>query len=271
MSLKIVSKVVITKRGEIIPKIETLVDNSMATGEIEMPTTCAACGSSLIDEGTRLYCPNPACPKKTFHRLEKWLSIVNAKEFGSVILKKLFDSGRVRQIPDLYTLTAQELSEFDRMGPTLAQKIVRNLHSVKELSLAEFVAGFDIEGVGVLVAEKLVQGGYTTLEALLAAKPEDLTSIEGIADTMAHTIVSGLAERREEMLALLASGAITIKKPTSNKAGQGQTLSGLSFCFTGELTSMKRAEAEKLVRDLGGVTKSSVTKNLSYLVTKDPN
>ncbi|HOV93466.1 MAG TPA: NAD-dependent DNA ligase LigA [Spirochaetales bacterium] len=271
MSLKIGSKVMITKRGEIIPKIENLVDNSMATGEIEMPTTCAACGSSLIDEGTRLYCPNPACPKKTFHRLEKWLSVVNAKEFGSVILKKLFDSGRVRQIPDLYTLTAQELSEFDRMGPTLAQKIVRNLHSVKELSLAEFVAGFDIEGVGVLVAEKLVQGGYTTLEALLAAKPEDLTSIEGIADTMARTIVSGLAERREEMLALLASGAITIKKPSSNKAGQGQTLSGLSFCFTGELTSMKRAEAERLVRDLGGVTKSSVTKGLSYLVTNDPN
>jgi len=113
--------------------------------------------------------------------------------------------------------------------------------------------------------------GYTTLEALLAAKPEDLTSIEGIADTMARTIVSGLAERREEMLALLASGAITIRKPTSTKAGQEQTLSGLSFCFTGELSSMKRAEAEKLVRDLGGVTKSSVTKGLNYLVTNDPN
>jgi DNA ligase (NAD+) len=48
-------------------------------------------------------------------------------------------------------------------------------------------------------------------------------------------------------------------------------LAGKSFCFTGELSAMKRPDAEALVRSLGGQTKPSVTKGLSYLVTNDPS
>ena len=44
-------------------------------------------------------------------------------------------------------------------------------------------------------------------------------------------------------------------------------LEGLSFCFTGKLETMKRAEAEQLVIENGGEAKKSVIKNLSYLVT----
>ena len=54
---------------------------------------------------------------------------------------------------------------------------------------------------------------------------------------------------------------------TIEEAGGGK-LAGKSFCFTGEL-SMKRADAEKYVKDNGGSIKSSVTKDLSYLVTND--
>ena len=44
-------------------------------------------------------------------------------------------------------------------------------------------------------------------------------------------------------------------------------LEGLSFCFTGKLETMKRAEAEQLVIENGGEAKKGVVKNLSYLVT----
>ena len=46
-------------------------------------------------------------------------------------------------------------------------------------------------------------------------------------------------------------------------------LTGKSFCFTGELVTMKRNDAEALVKKNGGSCKSSVTKDLSYLVTND--
>jgi DNA ligase (NAD+) len=73
----------------------------------------------------------------------------------------------------------------------------------------------------------------------------------------------GLKENSEEMLHLINSKSIKIK---SNKDG---IFAGKTFCFTGELFTMKRADAESLVKSLGGTTKSSVVKDLSYLVTND--
>jgi DNA ligase (NAD+) len=272
MGLKLGSMVVITKRGEIIPKIETLVENPPEAVEIGQPTVCGACGTALLDEGTRLYCPNEACPKKELHRLEKWLTILDIRAFGTALITRLHESGRVRRIADLYSLTAGELEGLDRMGATLAQKILRNLRAVSELSLAEFVAGFDLEGVGLLVAEKLVKGGFPTLDALFAASEERLLAIDGIAETMAATIVKGFAAVRGEMLAVLATGALRIREPAALENGDAAAspLAGKSFCFTGELRSMKRPEAEKKIRELGGSAKSSVAKDLDYLVTNDP-
>ena len=80
---------------------------------------------------------------------------------------------------------------------------------------------------------------------------------------MAHTIVEGLAENANEMRQLVESGTIELEQVG------GGLLAGKSFCFTGELVTMKRADAEQLVKKNGGTIKSSVTKDLSYLVTND--
>ncbi|GAB1457411.1 hypothetical protein MASR2M48_27190 [Spirochaetota bacterium] len=126
MGLKIGSRVIVVKRGEIIPKIEGLIENPPGSIDIVVPSSCS-CGSSLVDEGTRLYCPNPDCPKKILHRLEKWLATLDVMEFGVTILRRLFDAGRVRSIADLYTLSVEELSGYERMGEASATKLVQNL------------------------------------------------------------------------------------------------------------------------------------------------
>jgi DNA ligase (NAD+) len=263
MGLMLGSRVIMTKRGEIIPKIEGLVDNPPGAKPIPVPERCA-CGAALIDEGTRLHCPNPSCPKKAFHRLEKWLDTLDVLDFGSVILGKLFDSGRVREIADLYSLQAAELAGYDRMGEVLAAKILRNLREKDEVDLAAFIAGFDIENIGALIAEKAVQAGFDTLEKLRAATVRELDEVEGFAETTAKALLEGLAALAPEMDRVLRTGAVRIRA-----AGGGGSFGGKSFCFTGEL-SMKRAEAEDLVRSLGGSIKNSVTKDLTYLVTNDP-
>lgn len=270
MGLKLGSLVVITKRGEIIPKIETLVENPPDAVDIEQPTICGACGSALVDADTSLFCPNEHCPKKELHRLEKWLAVLEVRDFGPALIRRLHASGRVKTIADLYTLELEELQNLERMGRLSAQKVLRNLRAVREVSLAEFLAGFDVEGVGLLVAEKLVKGGFPTLEALLAAPEADLVKIDGIAETMAATIVKGLTTLSEEMRDLLAKGAIRIRPPASSSAGAQNGVSGKSFCFTGELRTMKRSEGEKKVRDSGGSVKTAVSRDLDYLVTNDP-
>ncbi len=263
LGLMIGSRIVVTKRGEIIPKIEALVENPPGATAIPQPSECS-CGTALVDDGTRLWCPNASCPKKALHRVEKWLSTLNVMDFGPVVLRKLFDSGRVRTIADLYALTEDELAAPDRMGPTIATKILRNLRSRSRIGLATFVAGFDIEGIGETITQKAALAGFDTLDKLRAATIESLSAVEGFGEITARTLLDGLSALAADMDAVLASGAVSIAPPEA-----GGRLSGKSFCFTGELRGMKRGEAEALVKELGGSIKSSVGKGLSYLVTND--
>ncbi len=270
MDLRIGSKVVITKRGEIIPKIESLVENPPDAVQIEIPTHCSLCSAELIDEGTRLYCPNPACPGKAYHRLEKWLSVIDIKDLGSALLKRLFDSGKVTRIPDLYRLSVQDLLAFERMGEKSAQKIIRNVHARNEVSLSDFIAGFDIEGIGVLMADKLIAAGIDTLDKLFAASPSDFEKIDGFAEITARSLYDGLRVVEKDMRELAEQGYVRILPAARSSGEEAAGIAGKSFCFTGELESIKRSEAEKLVRAAGGTVKSSVTKDLDYLVTNDP-
>ena len=270
LDLRIGSKVVITKRGEIIPKIESLVENPPDAVQIEIPTHCSLCSAELIDEGTRLYCPNPACPGKAYHRLEKWLSVIDIKDLGSALLKRLFDSGKVTRIPDLYRLSVQDLLAFERMGEKSAQKIIRNVHARNEVSLSDFIAGFDIEGIGVLMADKLIAAGIDTLDKLFAASPSDFEKIDGFAEITARSLYEGLRVVEKDMRELAEQGYVRILPAARSSGEEAAGVAGKSFCFTGELESIKRSEAEKLVRAAGGTVKSSVTKDLDYLVTNDP-
>jgi DNA ligase (NAD+) len=272
MGLKIGSAVAVVKRGEIIPKIEGLapanaLNEPEKKSEIIFPDKCQSCGSALEDAGTRLYCPNSACPKKLHHRLEKWVSVLDIREMGEKLIRQLFDSGRVRNISDLYSLNDAELADFERMGELSAAKVIRHIRTKREISLQAFVAGFDLEGVGELIMERVVSSGFDTLEKLRSARIEDLSAIYGLGEITAKTIFSGLIECKEEMDKVLSAAIIFIALPPKKEE---VPLKGLFFCFTGELKNMKRNQAEEKVKALGASVKSSVVKDLSYLVTNDP-
>ncbi|MDR2730300.1 MAG: NAD-dependent DNA ligase LigA [Treponema sp.] len=268
MGLKLGSTVKVVKRGEIIPKIEGLapVEQSLQTGEIPFPKTCSACGAELVDIGTRLYCPNANCPKRLLHRLEKWVSVLDVRELGEKLIRQLFEKKRVTRIPDLYTLNAEELASYERMGALSAAKVVRHIQTKRELSLASFIAGFDFEGIAETTMEKITLAGFNTLERLRDASGGEIASVYGLGDITAAVIADGLKECASEMDAVLKTGVISIAGSPSEES---LVLRGLSFCFTGELNTIKRSEAEEKIKALGASAKSSVVKGLSYLVTND--
>lgn len=272
LGVRIGSHVVVVKRGEIIPKIESVVEEKdIVTSEIPFPCVCEVCGTKLIDEGSRLYCPNKECSKRVLHQLLKFQDVVDIRDLGTTLITDLFKDGRLKSISDIYSLSQEDLVPYFLNEESMeaekkslgAQKVYNSIQSHRNMKLATFVAGFDIEGIAESSAEKLVNAGFNTLEKLLSASEDQIAQVSGFAEIMAHTVVEGLAENAEEMKSLITSGTIILEAE-----GQG-SLSGKSFCFTGELHSMKRADAEALVKKNGGSIKSSVTKDLSYLVTND--
>ncbi|WP_051537707.1 NAD-dependent DNA ligase LigA [Treponema sp. C6A8] len=272
LGVKIGSHVVVVKRGEIIPKIMSVVpsENPSEETEVVFPCTCEVCGSKLLDEGSRLFCPNKDCKKRVLHQLLKWQNVVDIRDLGETLITSLFNDGLLTSITDIYKLTVEQLVPYFLNEESIeaekkslgAEKVYVSIQNHRKMKLPVFLAGFDIEGFGETLAEKLASSGFETLEKMLNASTDQIASVYGFAEITARIITEGLAENREEMLALVNDGIITIEE-----AGGGK-LAGKSFCFTGEL-SMKRADAEKLVKDNGGSIKSSVTKDLSYLVTND--
>lgn len=273
LKVRIGSHVVVVKRGEIIPKIEGVVqheDDAALTSEITFPCTCETCGSKLVDEGSRLYCPNRQCAKRILHQLLKWQNVVDIRDLGETLITSLFNDGVVKSISDIYALTVEKLIPYFLNEESIeaekrslgAEKVYASIQAHRKMKLPVFLAGFDIEGFGETLAEKLVSAGFDTFEKLISATAEQIAGVYGFAEITARTIVEGLLENRDEILFLIENNIIQIETAAGGK------LAGKSFCFTGEL-SMKRADAEQLVKANGGSIKSSVTKDLSYLVTND--
>lgn len=275
LGLQIGSHVIVVKRGEIIPKIESVVpqeDKSEKTFPVELPVKCETCGSTLVNEGTRLYCPNKSCSKRILHQLLKWVSVADIRDLGDTLVRSLFADKVLNSISDIYRLDEAVLKPYFLGQESLgnekeslgAKKVALSIQSHRKLSLAKFIAGFDIEGIGETVVEKLLDAGYDTLEKLFAASQEEIAGVYGFAKVMAQILVQGLLENKDEMEFLVKSGTIEVEQGIK----QG-SLTGKSFCFTGELTTMKRADAQALVKQKGGSVKTSVVKGLSYLVTND--
>ena len=115
LGLSIGSHVVVVKRGEIIPKVESVLhDVSLEEklSPVNVPCVCETCKTKLIDEGTRLYCPNKSCEKKVLHQLLKWVSVLDIRDLGDTLVRELFSSGKVKSISDFYFLTEETLTPF---------------------------------------------------------------------------------------------------------------------------------------------------------------
>ncbi len=273
LGVKIGSHVVVVKRGEIIPKIEGVVQHKedTTTTDIIYPCNCEVCGTKLVDEGSRLYCPNKECSKRVLHQLLKYQQVVDIRDLGVTLITDLFNDKKLKSISDIYSLQVEDLVPYFLNEESMeadkkslgAEKVYKSIQSHRNMKLSTFVGAFDIEGIGETSAEKLVAAGYNTLEKLLSANETEISMVHGFAEIMAHTIVEGLTENAEEMRNLVSNGIITLASETEG------VFAGKSFCFTGELLTMKRADAEQLVKKNGGTIKSSVTKDLTYLVTND--
>lgn len=240
-----------------------------ATHNWNMPTVCPLCGTKLVlnENHTRLYCPNNSCKTYSISRFTKWTSVMDIKEIGKATIELISDNGF--EIPDLYK--NEKLYEFllsqEGFGEKSVEKIKKNVNAHKEMTLAQFIAGFNIEDIGQKVIQKAIDvtGSKTIEDILNTSKSSFLT--EGISEITAGKIFEGLQSLKDMMLETAKYvNIISDEEKTTPTDGK---LNGMSFCFTGAM-EYKRSDLEKMVMENGG-TVGSVNKNLTYLVQQDPN
>ena len=126
-----------------------------------------------------------------------------------------------------------------------------------------------IPGVGFVNAETLAEH-FGTIDALLAAQPEQIEAAEGIGPILAEQIYEELAEERTgELIERLAKAGLRMELDPSERRVEGGPLDGKTLVLTGTLPDLTREEATKLIKRAGGKVVNSVSKKTDYVVAGD--
>ena len=276
LGVRIGDEVLVERKGDVIPQVVRVIE-SRGGPEPSPPSRCPSCSSELERSGKHLTCPSDACPGKSYGDLLRWIGELEIDSVGEKWVQILINQGLVEDPADLYGLTVEDLVPLERMGETLATKIVGNIQASRSPTLDRFIAALNVPEFSRQRAQMLINGGYETLEKMQAVPAEELVAVKGFAETLAQRVVEGLARRRGRIARLLEVG-VTVRPGEVADVIEGP-LDGMTFCFTGAIKTIHpetgkaytRKQMQELVTRAGGRALSDVSAKLDYLVLADVN
>lgn len=265
LDLREQSLVEINRRGGVIPHLERVLSRSGTPWPL--PTACPSCGSKVVMIDDFLHCQNKdACEEVVVSKLIHFCHVVGIEGLGQKIIRKLFLEGMLKNFGDVFRLKASKLMELERMGETLAHKLVDEINSKKNIDLKTFLQALGLNEVGNNVSE-LIASNFHTLEKIRALTVEDLLPIHGIGESIANSLVKGLKEISAEIDDLLTE--VTIKDEVATVSDSSHPLFGKSVIFTGKMAHLDRKAAQAAVKSLGGKTPGAISSNTDILVIGD--
>jgi DNA ligase (NAD+) len=282
--LRIGDTVAVVRRGDVIPFAGRSIPEDRDGSEqvIEPPTHCPSCNTELEVRGTgeERWCPNLQCPAQITRRLMHWASrpAADMEGVGDVWIEKLAEDGVLKTRSDFYTLTAEKLMTYERMGEVSAKNMVDSIERSKGLGLRRALFGFAIPMASDGTAKRFCLAGYETIEAIAAATVDELVAIRDIGAKVAESVVAFFdrPEVIEEITALRAHGVdLDVHdedRPVDVAAAADSPLKGKSVVITGAFTDprsgakVSRPEVTRMVEQAAATTASSVSGETDYLL-----
>jgi DNA ligase (NAD+) len=267
--IRIGDTVIVQKAGDVIPEVvEPLVKlRDGSEKKFVMPTHCPDCNTKLVKskkEDAIWRCPNDACPSRAWKQIEHYASkaALDIDGLGEKNVIALLQAGLIKDAADIYKVKKEDLLKLDRFAEISATKLIKAIEDKKHPPLPRFIYGLGIRHVGTQTAIDLATH-FKTLNKLSISTIDELSEIEGVGEVVAEAIVEWFEEpRNKHLLAKFEKFGV---KPESAKEIKGP-LSGKNFVVTGSLDSMSREEAGERIRALGGTFQNSVGKETDYLV-----
>ena len=235
-----------------------------------LPMVCPVCGSALelSPNHMHLTCTNEFCSSRASGTIAKWCSINGIKELGLTTIEKIQEHGFFSSIGTMYIQLDAPSECRTVMSSELGKNwinIIKEIDAHREMTLAKFIAGYNIAGIGEKQVQKVID--FFSIKEFKGFFWSDSTQrfvCDGIGAVLSQKLSKGLEVNKADMEETIKH--IILIKPI---LASGK-LSGKSFCFTGAM-EYKRKDLQDMVTAQGGTNFDSVTKNLTYLVIADPN
>ena len=262
--------VVVEKAGEIIPQVVEVVmeKRTESLSSFEFPKNCPTCENRLSrTQGEAAWrCPNQNCPDQLKGRIEYFASrgCLDIENLGEAVVRQLVDSHMVSSLDDLYRLDSFQLLALEGFADKSANNLIDAIDRSKTQDFWRILCGLGIKHVGTSASKDLART-FSDWRRLAEASLEDFTSIDGIGEIMAESLVDFFQNPQNlSMLESMESLGVSLK---NEKVEDFSTpWAGIIFVLTGSLEKFSRQEATLQIEKFGGKVSSSVSKKTSYVV-----
>lgn len=274
--LRIGDWVVVERAGEVIPQVITSIAAKRDGTETEfaIPKICPTCNHEIVraQDEVAHFCPNAACPAQLIRLLEHFVSrsAMDIEGLGISQSTSLLNAGHIKDVADLYNLTAKDIVSIDRFGEKSVANLLAAIDASKSRPFSRLLVALGIPLVGVEIAE-LIARHFPSFETLIAAEEKDLVGIPGVGPKIAGTIISYFSsESNRKVVEKLSAARVAIS--VDQKQNLAPTaLTGLRFVVTGRLANFSRSDIVETIKELGGTVSASVSRKTDYLITgEDP-
>lgn len=266
LGLKNGDTVILTKAGDVIPKIIGVLEK-LRTGReqsIVSPKNCPVCGSFIERKGKNidLYCANKHC-----FSMEKEAILHAARAFdivglGDKTIERFIVAGLLTSPADIFRIKKSDIEQLDGFGQVSAQKLIEEIEQKKHITFSKFIVALGIDNVGEETAHALART-FSSIKVLKKTVARDLLDVEDIGTVVADSIIKFFSiPSTDKLLQAYEKAGISIELPQA----VSQRLKGSSFVLTGSLQSLSREDAKKKIRLLGGDISSSVSAQTTFVV-----
>jgi DNA ligase (NAD+) len=266
--------VIVQRAGDVIPQIVGPAGaHQPRTKPFKMPKKCPLCGAGIVKpEGEAMHrCPNRACPSRGLESLINWVqAAADIEGVGEQSVRRLWDLGLVRSLPELYRLTKDQLMELEGYGEISATNAIGSIEASKEVPFNRVLFGLNIPDVGWVTAVNLARH-FENVDRLLEASQEDIQEVEGIGPERAEAIAEWFSDAaNRQLVEELRSLGLRFEIGDELKPVEGP-LTGNTYVITGTLEAFTRDEAAAALEANGAKVVNSVSgKTTGLVVGEEP-
>ena len=261
--------VIVQRAGDVIPQIVGPAGpHKKGTKPFKMPTHCPLCGTEIVKpEGEVMHrCPNRACPSRGLESLINWVQgAADIDGVGEQLVRRLWELGLVRSLPELYRLTKEQLLELDGFGETSATNAINSIDASKQIPFRRVLFGLNIPDVGWVTAQNLARH-FGSVDRLASATQEEIMECEGIGPERAEAIAEWFAdEDNQKLVAELRALGLRFEAGEEDRPVEGP-LTGKQYVVTGTLESFSREQARDALEALGAKVSDNVSKKTTGVI-----
>lgn len=277
LELAIGDTVSITKRGDVIPAVEEVIEkNEEGNTTYQISPICPCCKTPLIKKGANLFCPNYFCPDQSKGRLSFFSSRdqMDIETLGPKTIEILYNIGLLKDVEDIYFADYTKALGETGIGEKTVSQIQKSVEKSKSEPFKTVLASLGIPEIGKKGAEMLISGGFDSIDKLrIVSESGDISSllaIKGIGEEMANNIIKAFTDPHflRTLSSLERAGLhFSLDSDEKEEGDVKKIFSGQVWCISGSFENFNpRSKALEEIEKRGGRTVSSITSKTTHLL-----